>query len=169
MESFDTNFLKKIKRFQDFIGLNYYRPVRVRLALTRPRKFFIKEEDPEGDSTDMGWGIYPKGIYEVLKKLKRYNVPIYITENGIADKTDEKRARFIIDHLVFVHKAIKEGIPVKGYFYWSLLDNFEWTDGYGPKFGLVEVDFKTQKRTIRKSAYTYAQICRTNSLELPST
>lgn len=164
MENFEHGFLKKIGKKQDFIGFNYYRPVHLRFNVLKPGNFFMQELAPGGDTTDMGWGIEPEGIYRILKKLKRYKKPIYITENGIADKKDEKRESFIKDHLAYVHKAIREGVNVKGYFYWSLLDNFEWTDGYGPKFGLVEVNFKTQKRTVRKSAYKYAKICRENGL-----
>jgi len=72
---------------------------------------------------DMGWEIYPRGLYEVLKELKRYNKPIYILENGLADSKDEKRGDFIVDHLRYIHQAIKEDIKVRGYFHWSLLDN----------------------------------------------
>ncbi len=163
LEAFDFDFLGKIKHHQDFIGVNYYRPVRVGFSPLTPQNFFIAEK-PQGEKTDMGWEILPEGIYHILKKLKSYRRPVYILENGIADKKDTKRATFIKNHLAYVHKAIREGVNVKGYFYWSLLDNFEWTDGYRPKFGLVAVDFKTQKRTIRESAMAYAQICKNNSI-----
>ena len=146
-------FLNKIKNYQDFIGLNYY---------FHSRLFGNKNESV----TDMGWEIYPKGIYYVLKKLKKYNKPIYITENGLADAKDDKREDFIKDHLFWIHKAIKEGVDVRGYFYWSLLDNFEWSDGFWPKFGLIEVDYKTLERKIRPSAYKYAEICKNNKLDL---
>ncbi len=116
------------------------------------------------DVTEVGWEILPGGIYHVLKKLKKFNKPVYITENGIADEKDEKRAEFIKEHLKWVHKAISEGIDVRGYFYWSLLDNFEWDKGFWPRFGLVEVDYKTMARSIRNSALEYAKICRENTL-----
>jgi len=121
------------------------------------------EDKTKAEKTDIGWGIYPEGIYRVLLGLKRYRLPVYITENGIADQKDEKRARYIRDHLVQIHRAIKDGVRVRGYLYWSLLDNFEWAYGYGQKFGLVSVNFETQERKIRKSAYEYAKICRENS------
>jgi beta-glucosidase len=98
-----------------------------------------------------------------LENLKKYNKPIYITENGIADARDEKRAQFIKDHLKWVHKAISEGVDVRGYFYWSLLDNFEWDKGFWPRFGLAEVDYKTLERKIRPSAWEYAAICGENA------
>ena len=106
----------------------------------------------------MGWEIYPEGIYHVLKDLKKYRKPIYITENGIADARDEKRAEFIKDHLKWVHKAIEESVDVRGYFYWSLLDNFEWDKGFWPRFGLVEIDYETLERKIRSSAWEYKKI-----------
>jgi len=146
-------FLNKIKNHQDFIGLNYYFHRR-----------FPKNENKE--ISDMDWEIYPEGIYHVLKDLKKYNKPIYITENGLADAKDEKREKFIKEHLKWVHKAIQEGVDVRGYFYWSLLDNFEWDKGFWPRFGLVEIDYKTMERKIRNSALEYAKICRENRLEV---
>ncbi len=144
-------FLNKIKNEQDFIGLNYYHPFFKNNALL---------------NSDLNWRIFPEGIYHVLKKLKKYNTPIYITENGLADVSDKKRTNFIKDHLFWIHKAIKDGIDVRGYLHWSLLDNFEWDKGFWPRFGLVEVDFKTFERKIRPSAYEYAKICKDNKIDL---
>jgi len=95
-------------------------------------------------------------------------LPIYITENGLADAKDEKRQEFIATHLEWVHKAIQEGADIRGYFHWSLLDNFEFPEvrGFWPRFGLVEVDFKTQERKIRPSAFEYATICKENAITL---
>jgi beta-glucosidase len=95
-------------------------------------------------------------------------LPIYITENGLADADDRRREKFIKDHLYWLSRAIKEGAVVKGYFYWSFLEIFEMVDmrGYWPKFGLVEIDYKTMERKIRPSAYEYAKICRENSLKI---
>jgi len=145
-------FLKRIKNYQDFIGLNYYSPYKI-----KTKKI-----------SDMGWSIYPKGIYFLLKSLKKYNKPIYITENGIADADDSRRKDFIETHLEQVHRAIEQGADVRGYFYWSLMDNFEWADGYGPRFGLIEVNYNTMARKIRKSAQFYSEICLTNQLEIKS-
>ena len=145
--------------YYDFIGLNYYCFKRL------PGSYSIL---PRQDSVKiMDWEIYPKGIYDRLLDLKRkYNKPIYITENGIADDTDEKRTRFIKDHLYWVWRAIQDGVNVRGYMYWSLLDNFEWHRGYGPRFGLVEIDYKNnQTRKIRTSAYEYARIISNNGFE----
>ena len=86
-------------------------------------------------------------------------MPIYITENGLADAQDSRRPKFIRETLLWVSKAIKESVNVKGYFHWALTDNFEWTSGFGPRFGLIEIDYTTQKRTIRKkSAAALAEV-----------
>ena len=89
-----------------------------------------------------------------------------ITENGLADTKDEKRANFIKEHLKWVHKAIQEGMDIRGYFYWSFLDTFEWDKGFEPRFGLVELNYETMERKIRPSAYEYAKICKENKLEI---
>ena len=109
--------------------------------------------------TDMKWDIYPEGIYHVIKEAyKKYTLPIVITENGIADAVDNKRPSYLRDHLFFIAKAIYEGVPVKGYYHWSLLDNFEWAHGFKPRFGLIAVDFETQQRNLRYSALLYRDI-----------
>jgi beta-glucosidase len=141
----------------DFVGLDYY--FHNRIVWYPP---FLKNLNKE--VTDIGWEIYPEGIYNILKDLRRFKRPIYIMENGIADATDAKRAKFIVDHLRYVHKAIEEGEDIRGYFYWSLLDNFEWADGYAMKFGLYAVDRQNFKRTPRGSAAVYAEICRSNEV-----
>jgi beta-glucosidase len=148
-------FLNKIKNYQDFIGLNYY------FFKCWPNKKNLLV-------SDMGWQIYPKGIYCVLRDLRKYNKPIYITENGLADAKDTKRAKFIKDHLKWIYKTIQEGVDIRGYFYWSLLDNFEWDKGFWPRFGLVEIDYQTMERKIRPSAKIYARICRENAISCHS-
>lgn len=149
-------FLQAIRDYQDFIGLNYYLSHYLFSALKLSNK----------EKTDMGWEIHPKEIQYVLGALKQYNKPIYITENGLADAKDEKREKFIESHLEGVHKAISEGVDVKGYFHWSLLDNFEWDKGFEPRFGLVEIDYKTLKRIPRPSSVKYAEICKNNSIKI---
>lgn len=152
----DRHFLNKIKDDIDFIGLNFY----MRLNLQFPLK--IKNENKK--VSDMGWELYPEGIYYSLKDLKRYNKPVYITENGLADAQDKNRKWYIQEILKNVHKAIEGGVDIRGYFYWSLMDNFEWTHGYDPRFGLIEIDYKTFERKPRSSAYFYAEICKNNQL-----
>lgn len=150
--------------YHDFIGLNYYHHDRVSFYLKPPRFFKVINENLW--TNDMGWEIYPEGIYHLLKELKKYKKPIYVLENGTADADDDHRARFITEHLKWIQKAIKEGVDIRGYFYWSLLDNFEWAYGFKPKFGLIEIDYKTLKRIPRPSSKVYAEICKNNALNI---
>lgn len=151
-------FLESIKNHQDFIGLDYY-------VSTFFGSLWQKIFQRKQGLTDLNWQICPKGIYHVLKGLKKYNKPIYITENGLADAKDEKRAKFIIEHLKWVHKAIEEGVDVRGYFYWSLIDNFEWALGFAPRFGLIEIDYNNNlKRIPRPSSKFYSEICKNNAI-----
>jgi len=138
----NESFLNKINKCQDFVGLNYY--FHREIGLFRHK---VKQEN----KTDMGWEICPEGIYHVLKDLKKYDKPVYILENGIADADNSKREKFIEDHLIWVRKAMDDGVDVRGYFHWSLLDNFEWDKGFWPKFGLVRVCKGTLDREIKGS------------------
>ena len=147
------------------MACQYYHRDRIRLSLGGQFKI-AKVDNENKEVNDMGWEIYPEGIYYLLKKLKKHNKPIYITENGTADAGDEHRQNFIKDHLSFIHQAIDEGVDVRGYFYWSLLDNFEWAEGYWPKFGLYKVDRKTFARQPRPSAKVYGEICKSNSIKI---
>jgi len=155
-------FLKKTRNHLDFIALHYYFYIKIRIGWTKSIDWF--DERGQRKVSDIGWDIYPEGIYHILKGLKKYNLPIYITENGLADAKDKLRKDFIKEHLCWIHKAIEEGIDIQGYFHWSLIDNFEWERGFEPRFGLVEIDYKTLERKPRPSAYYYAKICKENSL-----
>lgn len=138
-------FIARSKKFLDFIGVNYYRPVGVYFH-NPPR-------------SDMNWEIYPRGLYFILKHVYRsFRKPVFITENGIADAKDAMRGNFIKKHLSEVSRAIEKGADVRGYFYWSLLDNFEWQDGFWSRFGLIEVDYKNQERKVRQSAREFTKL-----------
>jgi beta-glucosidase len=100
----------------------------------------------------------------LLKKFSKYKKPIIILENGLADASDRYRANFIKEHLYYIYQAMEEGVDVRGYFHWSLLDNFEWAYGWSPKFGLYSVDRKTFERQERPSAETYREICGGNKI-----
>jgi beta-glucosidase len=140
----------------DYLGLNYYTRFRPRISPFVKGLATAVQDLPAEYSTDMGWEIYPQGLYRALKVLHSYTPkPIYITENGIADAGDTKRARFIEDHLLVMNRAITEGIDVRGYFYWSLLDNFEWALGFTKRFGLYRVDFSSQKRKLYEGSKVY--------------
>ncbi|MBI4288964.1 MAG: glycoside hydrolase family 1 protein [Chloroflexi bacterium] len=152
----NDHILRQIKTCQDFVGLNYYFHGKLMFpGLQRNEKRIV---------SDIGWEVYSEGIYGILKRLRKYRLPIYITENGLADAKDKLRGDFIKDHLTWIHRAIEEGVDVKGYFHWSLIDNFEWEKGFGPRFGLVEIDYETLERKCRPSAHYYSEICKNNAL-----
>lgn len=139
----------------DYIGLNYYFSVKLAWEWAR---FRWKDVPLNVPRTDVGWPVYPAGLEQLLLDFRRYKKPLYILENGIADAADTKRADYIREHIRAVERAQAQGADVRGYFYWSLLDNFEWAAGFGPRFGLVEVNYDTQERRPRRSAYVYKAI-----------
>lgn len=153
-------FNRRIKGYQDFFGLNYYRLGKINLKHWKSEKinFFIEEDK----NNIMGWIAYPKGIYKTIKEAySDYKIPIYITENGFPFNVgldDNQRIKFIEENLEYIKKAIDEGVDVRGYNYWSLLDNFEWLYGFEPRFGLVEIDYQTLERKPRKSFYAYRDL-----------
>lgn len=150
----------------DFIGLNYYTREMIRFRPWRPKTLFMEYTTPPGCSVnELGWEIYPEGLYRALMRLKSYNKPIYVTENGIATADDSARISYLKDHLAEIHRAISEGAEVCGYFYWSLIDNFEWAEGLTPRFGLVAVEYDTQQRSPRPSAGVFSEIARKNKLD----
>jgi len=143
----------------DFVGLNYYSRLKYRFSAFGKERFVSIQDAPKEALTDMGWEIYPEGLYRALKMISSHtSKPIYITENGIADDNDRKRAQFIEDHILVANHAIGDGMNVQGYFYWSLIDNWEWTFGFDKRFGLYAVDFSTQKRTLREGSRALPEI-----------
>ncbi len=152
-------FLNGIQNYTDFIGIQYY--TRGVIGF-RKSKYLIPlpgEIRQPGPASDMGQEIYPEGLYKYVSMVwQRYKKPIIITENGIADRNDQYRAQYITDHIGQVQKLLARGIDMRGYFYWSLLDNFEWDKGFWPRFGLAEVDRNTQNRAFRPSAKAYQKI-----------
>jgi len=149
----------------DYIGVNYYTRLYVGFDLKSFPNFVKLYVPEEVEKSDFGWEIYPEGLYRVLKRFwNMIGKPIVITENGISDSRDEKRPKYIISHILELHKAINDSINVLGYFYWSLMDNFEWAEGFLQRFGLFEVDFDTQERKWRESAKIYAEIAKNNSI-----
>jgi beta-glucosidase len=156
-------------RTLDFLGINYYTRDFVRnsgydlpgLVGTASRR---DHRQQVGKRNDLGWEVYPEGLAQYLREFSRLGIPILITENGVPAREDDDRWVFLYLHLWQVARAISDGVDVAGYLHWSLLDNFEWADGYGAKFGLIEVDFETLQRRIRPSAWKYAHIIRSNEL-----
>ena len=157
----------------DLIGVNYYSRQFMRLGRGPAHQWIGVRCDnahhPQVKERNfLKWEIYPRGIYEVLRWVSSYRRPLLITENGICTNDDRQRERFILDHLAWVARAMQQGLPIIGYLYWSLVDNFEWAQGYPPRFGLIEVDYATQARRVRASATRFAEICRTNRFTLPA-
>ncbi len=148
----------------DFIGVNYYFHYRVAFVPRDYSHFFFQVRNENREVSDVGWEVYPPGIFAAIQDMAAYGKPIYVTENGIASVNDDKRVRFLVAHVKEVYHAIQSGVPVKGYFHWSLIDNFEWEKGFGPRFGLVEVDYETFERRPRRSTQVYAEIAGTNGI-----
>ncbi|MCI0554041.1 MAG: family 1 glycosylhydrolase [Anaerolineae bacterium] len=156
------------KGTQDYFGLNYYTKDYVTFDLRKPKtlfahNFFAKDADL---SDNKFMANEPEGMFDGLKWIVRTfpNLPIIITENGIEDADDHMRPRYIAQHIHQVWRAVNFNWPVKGYFHWSLVDNFEWERGWTQRFGLWALDTETQKRTKRPSADLYAEICKENGL-----
>jgi beta-glucosidase len=150
----------------DFIGLNYYARDTLAFDPKMAGNLFGRVVfSPEMELGPEDWGeIYPPGLYLLVKKLEKYRKPIYVTECGRPDKTDAHRPRFILTHLAALHRAIAEGAPVKGFYHWTLVDNFEWAEGWSMRFGLIALDEKTGQRTMKRSGELYAQVCRANAI-----
>ncbi|MEU6706793.1 GH1 family beta-glucosidase [Streptomyces wuyuanensis] len=185
--------LAVIRHPLDSLGINYYSPSVVSAATDSdgtqarsdghgggarspwPGADAVDFHQPPGDVTDMGWPVDPTGLYDLLMRYTREapGLPLVITENGAAypDKPgddgavhDPERIRYLHGHLSAVHRAMADGADVRGYFLWSLLDNFEWAYGYGKRFGAVYVDYDTQTRTPKSSAHWYGELARTGVL-----
>jgi beta-glucosidase len=142
---------------EDFFGVNYYTGDLIAFSF---KKGLVQHTRKALEKNDLRWDIYPEGFYRTLTAVaKRYpGKPVIVTENGIADANDSKRSDFIKNHLSEMARAIKDGVPVEGYCHWSLMDNFEWTSGFAPRFGLYEMDYNNFNRTPRPSAELYRQI-----------
>ena len=165
----------------DFLGVNNYRPHRVHAEshqdLTDVGVLLVHEPIEGYQYSEMGWEVFPDGLYDLLIRIdKDYNHPvIYITENGMACKDDiivdgivqdDDRLNYLKQYFEAAHRAIKEGVDLRGYFVWSLMDNFEWLEGFSKRFGLLRVDFKTQERSWKKSAYWYQDVIKQNGFTI---
>lgn len=151
---------------QDFLGINYYSRDYVAFNLFKPgllfsRRFFR----PDAELSPTGFiANEPEGLFEAIQWGTQFGLPIVITENGVEDSADRLRPRYTVQHIRQVWRAVNFNWPVKGYFHWSLVDNFEWERGWTQRFGLWELDYETQARRKRPSADLYAEICRANGI-----
>lgn len=155
----------------DFLGINYYSRQVVRGSATQPLADQCQSVSPvpEACYTDMAWEIYPQGLRDFLVRLHQdYSIPsIYVTENGAAFKdhqddggevNDPRRVDYLRGHVASLAEAIEQGVPLRGYFVWSLMDNFEWAEGYSKRFGIIYVDYATQARILKESGYWYSDL-----------
>jgi beta-glucosidase len=146
----DDYFLNKVVKRCDWLGVNYYFSDRV---------YGYRVHNPDQKVSDLGWDLSPENIQFALERLhEKYNLPIIITENGLADAEDEQRRWWIAQTVLAMHKSLENGVKLEGYLHWSLLDNFEWDKGFWPRFGLAAVDYKTGKRTLRPSAVWFGKL-----------
>jgi beta-glucosidase len=158
-----TAIRKNLSQFKnnknlDFLGINYYGRLLVKLISHAP--FAVVEEGP-GVKSDLGWEIFPNGLHLALKEAFEISkVPLIVTENGLADQNDSRRPQALADHIQSLGRARASGIPVQGYLHWSLTDNFEWSEGLKPRFGLIDINYQTQERNPRPSFHVFAQIIR---------
>lgn len=171
-EAFDGHFadfsadeLKTVHKSMDFIGINYY----TRHIIRHDSSEFLNAGTckPDSNKTEMDWEIYPEGLYQVLKwAWENYNTAMYVTENGSAfvdqrhgDRIrDTRRLHYLRDHIQQCVEAVQNGLPLKGYYAWSLMDNYEWTFGYDKRFGLIYIDFDTKERIIKDSGLFYRDV-----------
>jgi len=159
----------------DFLGVNYYTRGVVRSSVVTEAENAPRTVFPNPDRTEMGWEVYPEGLYEILGRVHfdcRFPA-LYVTENGAAypdqigpdgQVDDPLRAAFLKEHLEAAARAIEAGVPLHGYFAWSLMDNFEWAHGYSKRFGLIYVDYQTQRRILKTSAHWYSQVIAANAV-----
>jgi len=156
-------------RTLDFIGMNYYTRDFVRnTGFTLPGfvglSGTLENERRIGKRNDLGWEIYPEGLGQFLRGFRRFGLPILITENGVPASNEDDRWGFIYLHLWQVMRAMSHGVPVIGYLYWSLLDNYEWADGFTAKFGLIGVRYPSLERIVRPSARWLGEVIENRSL-----
>jgi beta-glucosidase len=151
----------------DFVGLNYYTRAHLRFTLRRPYVAFLYRDQRKRGLTDIGWEDYPEGFTQLLLEMKRYGLPLWVTENGIDDRAGDRRSKYLYDHWKRLLEAQKAGVDVRGYLHWSLLDNFEWLDGWGPRFGLYRVDFETLERHATPACQYFQQAATTRALVPP--
>ncbi len=172
------NDMETIAAPTDFMGVNFYNGEYIEAA-PEPPLYSRKIKPANLPRTALDWIIEPSGLIDTVTRIQNDYGDVwktqYIFENGAAfeDRVvdgaidDRKRVRYIHDHLAALHTAIENGVPVKGYFVWTLMDNFEWAEGYRTRFGLIYVDYKTQERTIKRSGKWYAEVVSGNELIAP--
>ncbi|MDQ4077884.1 MAG: glycoside hydrolase family 1 protein [Chloroflexota bacterium] len=149
----------------DWYGINYYGRHVVQFDPTQPADLFGRQVQDGVRSELNNWGeIYPEGLTRGLKRLATFNKPLFVTENGIFDNQDTRRPAYLLRHIRAIHDALQQGLDVRGYFHWTLVDNFEWAEGWSTPFGLLEVNPATQVRRPRRSAHIYHEVIQANGI-----
>ena len=158
--------LPEAKGTQDFLGINYYTQELISFSIQHRQELFAHRHfDPDSKLSTTGFIAHePQGLFQALKWGIQYGIPLMVTENGIEDPEDEIRPQYIAEHIYQLWQGINFNWPIKGYFHWTLVDNFEWERGWSQRFGLWDLDLESQARTRRRSADLYQEICRTNEL-----
>jgi beta-glucosidase len=167
--------MELISQPTDVLGINYYTRS---LVAYDPQTLPLQTQrvvPPGARVTAMGWEVYPEGLYQVLTRVHADYAPrrMLVTENGAAYDDvvvdgaidDADREAYLREHLLQAYRAVEEGVPLWGYFVWSLLDNFEWAWGYGKRFGVIYVDYTTQERIVKRSGRWYAEVTRENRVK----
>jgi len=151
----------ELEKSLDYVGLNYY--TRWMVRATGPEPHVARRG---AAVTDLGWEIYPRGLEEAVIRVASTGAPVIVTEHGFADAADALRPRALVESLLHLERAIERGARVIGYLHWSLIDNFEWADGFGPRFGLYGVDFSRPERPRerRRSAEIFSRIARAGAI-----
>jgi beta-glucosidase len=155
----DPEPIPGLQQSSTFVGVQYYSRMRYDAASNGPAP-----TDPDRTLSQMGWEIYPEGFAPLIRRAAATGLPVYVTENGMCCDDDRVRVQYIAEHLAVVDDVRRAGTDVRGYFYWSAMDNFEWNFGYGPKFGLIEIDRASLARRPRPSAHFFAEIARSGKL-----
>lgn len=163
----------KDRKTIDFLGINYYTKAYLRFGISdetwrqtgQKIPVTLTFAKPDEQVSDLGWAVYPKGFERILRWACGFGVPVSVTENGIADESDRLRPKYLKDHLLIVAKLKEEGLPLTGYYYWSLLDNFEWIKGFKPRFGLYRVNYETFDREMTSSADLLKRIIEAHTMK----
>jgi beta-glucosidase len=154
-----------IKGKLDFFGVNYYTRMHLRFNPFKKMGIEMRHRDIDGHGlTDMGWEIHPRGLEKVLRYASKLNVPLIITENGIATRDSQRKIKFMQRHIDVLEKCRREGMDIRGYFYWTLIDNYEWLQGLDSRFGLYTVDFQTLERRPTNAAAYYSYLIKSRKL-----
>lgn len=163
------DYNRELAGSMDFAGVNYYTRDYVRFHPDPRRLFGAEHYSASGEFSDAGQrGIYselaPQGLHQIIRELGEFGLPVIVTENGLPDADDDQRPRWLLAHIAQVWRAIREGSDVRGYYHWTFTDNFEWSEGWGLRFGLVDLDPQTQVRTVRPSGYMFSALAQANGI-----